>query len=126
MFLLGGVFRCVADRAIVAFMVGLAVCHMTSLVTFSVGGLGVFLMGGPVTTTMARMVTFSAGGPDVYLGAGTVQVKCMIRCDVGGAVTCFKGVPATFHVAWLVSACFFSLPPSWVGTIGVTGVCAVV
>ena len=87
MFLLGGVFVCVADRVIMSLMGGLAVCHMTRLVTFSVGGLGVFLMCRPVTFPVARPVMFS-----VYLGAGTVQVKCMFRCVVGGVITCFKGV----------------------------------
>ena len=115
---LGGVFRCAVDGAVASFMCGLATYHVTGLVTFSVGGLGVFLMGGPVTFPMTRLVTFSVGVPGVYLGAGTVQVKCMFRCVVGGVITCFKGVLASFRMAGLVSAWALWTGrscPSWAG-----------
>ena len=62
MFLLVGVFRCVVDGAIMSFMGGLAAYHVTRLTTFSLGGLGVFLMGRPVVFPVARSVTFSVGG----------------------------------------------------------------
>ena len=107
MFLLGGVFRCVVDRAIISFMGGLTAYHMTRLVTSSVGGLSVSFMGGPVTVLMARPVTFSVGGLGVYLGAGTVQVECMFGCVVGVVITYFKGVLAMFYSG----QCLCLLPP---------------
>ena len=82
---------------------------------------GLFLQVEDVTSHMARLVTFSVGRLGVFLGVGTVQVKRMFMCIMEGVITFSMGRLVPFHMAGLVSACVFSLPPSWVGTVRVNG-----